>query len=288
MTHQTLFPKPPLTRAGFFNPEKKELLVERVSHARNQKTPSDYLKLPPREREKQKISIIYEWLLEFHYSTRQVLLKRLGLVTHLHKPYFDSLEAKGILKQIKTFEIKSKHIYLLTTQGEKLALAVHGHKADYMAGHKRVKYNALRHDLAVQNYVIKLLPTHDSFIAERYIPTVELEYHKKPDACVIIDGKKRMLEIELSPKSVNRIYVAFTTHAEAISKGFYDEVIYVFPNDTLRKYYFKYFLMELWPSYVRNERGVWVRVFEKSVNIDQLGVRGRFTFLTDEAVVDGL
>ncbi len=273
---------------SIFNQNEKKQVLQPVSRKRNKKLPSDYLSLAPRDRQKEKLNIIYEWLLEFHYSTRQMLLQRLGLATHLHKKYFASLEEKGILKKTEVFQIKSKFIYMLTTSGERLALEKHGEKKEYLTGHKRIKHNALRHDLAVQNYVIKMLPDHECFIGERYIENFNLGYNKKPDACLCVGGIRRMLEVELTPKSVDRIYVALSTHARALSQGLYDEVIYVFPTKTLRNYYLKYFMMDEWPLLEKNGRGNWLRNPDFNLNIDQFGVREAFRFLVDETVAEGI
>lgn len=249
--------------------------------ARNPKNPRLYT-TAPRERAKEKLDLILKIMVDFHHSTRELLLQRLNLATHSHHRYFATLEEKGILKRIESPSIRSNFIYMLTHIGaelaaEKLAIATH-----YQLNGHKINHNNLRHDLAIQKAVITRINDYDDFIPEKFLPSLNINDEKRPDGCFLKDKEKTMLEVELTAKTDHRIYRAFISHAKAIIKKHYNNVLYVFPNKSIKKYYLERFNEKTWPCYHQNDRKNWVKEDEEFNSYNHINLRKSFLFIVDE------
>lgn len=259
---------------------------------RNPKSPVEYTS-QPRQRAKEKLEIVLEMLVLFHYSTRGLLLQRLGLATHSHHNYFKMLEDRGLIRKVETYSSRSKFVYLLTPIGKELAAEKLVDKLldkviHYITDVARINHSNLRHDLAVQKAVIERLHDFDSFTPEKFLTNLPVVDKKKPDACLEKNGIKTMLEVELTPKNDRRIFRAFSSHAEALLKHFYHKVVYIFPSQTLANYYKTRFDQAMWPCFEQNERGRWERQ-DKSIYPDEHPtLRACFEFIAEPTLLDTL
>jgi hypothetical protein len=263
--------------------------------ARNPKNPRDYVS-NPRNRFLEKINLIYEHFIQFDYSTRQLILARLNLKQDSHHYFFKNLEEKGILRRIDAYTIRCKYVYILSPIGKELAFEqfTNGNLTsltEFDQFHDkistfRINHSNLRHHLAVQKTIIELLQDFDQFFSEKFTPTFPLDSgnSKKPDALLISRTKKVALEVELTAKNDKRLFSALSSHAEAISKNFYDEVLYIFPSQTLMNHYLLKFNQNAWPRYKRIERDTWIKFDNLEPEIIQT-VRSCFKFASNNSLV---
>jgi DNA-binding MarR family transcriptional regulator len=226
---------------------------------RNPKNPKDYT-TEPRQRYEDKLDKILELLVQFHHSTRHLLLLRLGLATHSHHTYFKKLEKKGILRRAETFTIRSRTVFMLTPLGKELAAEkMIDNVINYTTDASKINHSSLRHDLAVQKAVITRLHEYDKFMSEKFLPNIKLKDKKKPDAFLEKNKSITALEVELTAKSDQRIFRALNSHAQALLNQHYQQVLYIFPSNTLKNYYQERFNQQSWPVYQQNEHGFWIR-----------------------------
>lgn len=254
---------------------------------RNPKNPKDYT-AEPRQRADEKLNIVLDMLIQFHHSTRELLLQRLGLATHSHHTYFKTLEKKGFIRRVDVFSIKNRFVYMLTPLGKELAAektlteAIH-----YQTDISKINHSSLRHDLAVQKFIVSQLSHYEKFTSERFLPDLGLSNKKKPDACLEKDNFKTMLEVELTAKSDQRIYRAFHSHAEALIAGTYQKVLYVFPSSTIKNYYLTRFKQPSWPCYLQNQRGAWLK-HDDFYPEHHSCVQDGFEFISDESLIEDI
>jgi DNA-binding MarR family transcriptional regulator len=256
--------------------------------ARNPKNPKEYIS-NSRGRFNEKLKIVLELLLQFHFSTRELILERLGLATHSHHDYFKGLEKKGILRRTDVYSLRTRFIYILTPAGKELAYTLlTDSPIQYSTDINKVNHTTLRHDLAVQKSVICRLKDYDSYASEKNLGVLLEGSNKLPDACLIKNAEKTMLEVELTPKNDKRIFRALVAHAESLIKNQYQKVIYIFPTKTLRDYYYQRFTQTAWPTYLQDEKGLWVRQPRDLLPDSHPLLRSQFEFLYDLTVTNDI
>jgi predicted transcriptional regulator len=254
---------------------------------RNPKNPRAYNN-EPRKRASEKITTILDMLVQFHHSTRELLLLRLGLNINSHHAYFKNLENKGIIRRVAVFSIKSRFVYMLTPLGKEMAAEkMLDNVINYSIDITKINHSSLRHDLAVQKAVIERLKEYDKFTAEKYLPNLIFFDKKKPDACLEKNDEKTMFEIELTAKSDQRIFRAFTSHAQALINLNYHKVKYIFQSETLKNYYLERFNQEFWPIYQQNQRGIWVKQGDLNPNNHE-NLRDCFDFIADTSLLKNI
>lgn len=254
---------------------------------RNPKNPTEYTE-KPKERSNEKLELLLKWLIQFHCSTRQILLKRMKLATHSHHTYFQKLEKQGILQKIRVYSINSRHIYMLTNLGKQIAIEKTGDISNYSTDKNKLNHSGLRHNLAIQNSVIKYMSEYENFMAEKYLTNLKFSDKKKPDACLILGDTKTMLEVELTPKSDKRIFIALNAHLNSLIENYYQKVIYVFPTNTLKNYYVERFNQKSWPIYEKNEKGLWIAKNEKFHTEIHIKFKENLIFKYDKSLLEGM
>lgn len=258
---------------------------------RNPINPKEYINTTPKERYIEKLNKILDLLLKFNFSTRKLMVLRLGLNINSHHDFFKKLEEKGIIRRIKVFSIQNKHIYILTSLGKSLSyerlngkLIIPENKVDY----KKINHINLRHDLAVQKAVIQMSNQYNTFTSEKYMAPLKFNSDKKPDAFLERTGERLMLEIELTAKSDRRIFTAFKAHAEALIDKQYDKVQYIFSSMTLKNYYQSRFSKTDWPFYKQNKNGIYTSDEKKFLPDDYNNLREKFEFIANKSIVDDI
>lgn len=247
---------------------------------RNPINPRQYTE-NPKSRAEEKLKVVLEMLIDFHYSTRELILAKLKLATNSHHRYFSSLEKKKIIRKVGAPSIRSNYVYMLTSYGVELANEKISILSPYQIDGNKINHSNLRHNLAIQRAVISMVDNYDVFIPERRLPHLNLNDEKRPDGCLEKNGVRTMLEIELTAKTDQRIFRALVAHAKAINKNHYSKVIYIFPSLSLANYYTTRYQSTEWPTYTQNERGVWIRSEDSFKPDNFLGLRNAFEFLTE-------
>jgi hypothetical protein len=214
---------------------------------RNKTYPREYGR-DPQERSAEKLNEVLRWLVQFHHSTRKIMLERLGLDTDSHHTYFKKLVEQGILQKIRVYSINERFIFMLSSLGKELASESYSEAIKYNVDSSKINHAELRHSLAIQNTVLGLIDADAKFISEKLIDPAIVNIKKRPDAAIIKNDLVTMLEVELTPKKDQRIFQAFIAHADALTSDKYQKVMYIFPSDTLKNYYLSRFNSEKWSN----------------------------------------
>jgi DNA-binding Lrp family transcriptional regulator len=199
----------------------------------------------------EKTQLALEWIASFHFTVLPILALRLGIHENTAWRFVKKLKAKGFIRGVDVFVIR--HELLLLTQtglqyGEELTERIF----HYTTEPSKINTNRVRHDLNVQMAVLSRLREGDSFLPERLLKWGDRR--KVPDALVESRQQKWALEIELTSKSDDRIYIGFESHIKALHDGLYDQVEYIFKTKTLMDYYLRRFRSDVWPVYSWNDQ----------------------------------
>lgn len=201
-------------------------------------------------REKQQL--VLDWLLEFRFSAFALLARRLGLTCQTSYRFFRALLDTGLVQRFTHVHFNHEQYYMLTRAG---AACLHeaGRETKHActAPSRLIRYAPLLHDLAVQQVVLKRLAYYVEVIWDRHI-RLPASYDR-PD--LLMQNTNRYwiaFEYERSRKADNRIYMNLRKHAQAIIKGQYHAVYYLFPHDADRAHYQTLFEAPEWPEYAVN------------------------------------
>lgn len=208
----------------------------------------DWLPQNKRERGEEKKKIIFEWICIFHYSNQAILMELLGLKHPNNSAYFKKLDDAELIQRL-TLPTLRNQIFMLSRNSLSL-LTGFEYAAQYSTDPRRVSASLARHNLSVQRAILSRRRLWDTVIPERLLK----ERGKKvPDAILILGNIRTALEIELTLKTKNKIYLAFTDHARAFRDGVYNKVIYVFNDERTRNTYQSVFDEEAWPVFRFNQ-----------------------------------
>ncbi len=206
----------------------------------------------PRAVREEKRRLVLDWLLEFQFSTVDLLARRLGLTSHSSYKFFRSLLDDQIIQQFKSVHTHQARYLMLAKAGVDL-LQVAGR--DVAHAHTQpsrlTRYAHLMHDLAVQHAVLTRLEHYDEVIWDKHITIPE--QFEKPDA--LLHSPKHYwvaLEYERWRKEDKRIYLSFMNHARALIKRHYSGVYYLFDREPDLVHYQTLFAAPAWPEYNYN------------------------------------
>jgi len=230
------------------------------------------------EIKKQKIAF---WLSLFQYSTRSLLVDYLG---NKDKCVLRRLINNQFLQLIDTDMISEK-IVLLGRVGAVYAKENFDIAASLNNRPSSINQTLIRHELSLQKYLISEFSNIENIRPTRFLDFADKR--KLPDALVSLSSstnEHRAVEIERVHKSRNRIFQAFFNHAYFIAKlRHYDSVIYVFPNENLRKIYLDLFNLETWPKFRFDTQAKrYVRDSEDFICPESL--KSRFSFTVMEMI----
>lgn len=203
----------------------------------------------PRDIHDQKRRIVLDWLLEFRFSSFDLLAYRLGSTYRKSYDFFRSLLAKQLIQEVKTVATNYVRLVMLTKAGvDMLQVAGRDVSKAYTQGYKLNRYSQIMHDSAVQTVLLKRLHKCDEVIWDKNI--VIPDQFEKPDALVhSLDGYWLAFEYERWRKADKRIYLSFMTHTQALINRHYQGVYYFFDQKPDSLHYSKLFAAEEWPQY---------------------------------------
>jgi hypothetical protein len=208
----------------------------------------------PRAIKDEKTRLILDWLLEFRFSSIDLLARRIGSNSVNSNRFFNSILNDGIIQAFKNVHTKNERYVMLTSAGLSY-LEVNGRdisKATTRVQHLG-RYSHIIHDMAVQYAVLNRLGQFEEVIWDRHIELPE--HQEKPDAILRSPkGYWVALEYERWRKDTKRIYITFKNHADALSAKHYAGVFYLFDRETDYKFYQKLFEKDEWPRYQRERK----------------------------------
>lgn len=236
----------------------------------------------PRAIKDDKTRIVLDWLLEFRFSSTNLLSSRLGQTNINTNRFFNSLIDDKVIQSFKNVHTKNHRYVMLASAGVSY-LEAFGRNVDKAI--TRVsnlgKYSQILHDLSVQETVLSRLDSFEEVIWDRHI-NIEM-MNDRPDAILKAnkDGSYfwSAIEFERWRKSKMRIYISFLNHVKNIQDNNYAGVYYLFQNESDCRYYKKLFSIEDWPIYIRKPNSTKIKLASKSFFPDSVtDLRRRFIF----------
>lgn len=233
----------------------------------------------PRAIKNDKISIVLDWLLEFRFSSIDLLSKRLGTNAINSNRFFRSLIDDKLIQKFSNVHTNNERYVMLASAGLSY-LEVLGRdvsKATTRVQHLG-RYTQVIHDIAVQYCVLNRLSNYDEVIWDRHIslperldrPDVMMHSHK---------GFWVAFEYERWRKDTKRIYLSFVNHANGIKDQHYRGVYYLFDLESDASFYKKLFDAEEWPCYERDKKSKKIKPLDRVFKPDSLeGLRNCFVF----------
>ena len=202
----------------------------------------------------EKTLLVLGWLLEFRWSSFELLATRLGMRSKTSYKFFRALVEEGLIQIFKNDPANIARCFLLTRRGA-IQLQEAGrdisHAHTSLAG---VTHDAtIGHDLDVQAAVLRRLPQYDEVLWKPHITLPEP--FEKPDVLLRSpQGAWVALDYERQRKDDSRIYITFRNHAEAIMNQHYRGVYLLFDRPADLECYRTLFDAEAWPEYDFNRK----------------------------------
>jgi hypothetical protein len=207
----------------------------------------------PVSRGHQKIDLLLNWLLDWHYSTREILCQLMGGIHPKGQvAFFKKLQQRGVIQCLNQ-PGQREQLIMLDTQGVQEAKCWTGRDFDYPLSESKMATTQLQvlHHLSTQIAVLKYTQDPNMVYSYRNLP-IEDEHAKKPDAIIMVGVDTIGVEVELSRKSTDRIYRAFMDSIENLDAEHYERVLYVFDDDALADIYLDLFNEPSWPVFDRD------------------------------------
>ena len=198
--------------------------------------------------------LVLDWLLEFQFSSVDLLARRLGTTTRSSYDFFRALLKQRLIQEFKSVYTNQARYLMLTKTGVDLLQVAGRDVAHAHTQPSRLnRYAHIMHDLAVQRAVLKRLNLYDEVIWDKHISLPE--QYDKPDA--LMHSPKNYwvaFEYERWRKETKRIYLSFMNHARALIKRHYSGVYYLFDREPDLVYYQTLFAAPAWPEYHYNRK----------------------------------
>ena len=208
----------------------------------------------PRAIREEKLRLVLDWLLEFQFSSVDLLAQRLGLTYQSSYKFFRALLDDQIIQHVKNVHTHQARYLMLTKAGVDLLQVAGRDVAHAHTQPSRLnRYSHIMHDLAAQRAVLKRLDLYDEVIWDKHITAPD--QYEKPDA--LMHSPKNYwvaLDYERWRKEDKRIYLSFMNHARALIKRHYSGVYYLFDREPDRVYYQTLFAAQAWPEYHYNRK----------------------------------
>ncbi len=209
-----------------------------------------------------KTLIVLEWLLEFRFSTYEILSTRIDSNAVNSSRFFYMLIVRELIKVVQSSYAIGRKLVMLAPNGVGF-LQSKGRSTDKaIISQSRVgKYSNLMHDIAIQHVVLNAIESrrneevsYTDVLWDRNI--TNLEHDVRPDA-LLKTNKDQLVcfEIEHYRKDKKKIFYKYRLHAENIIKGRYQGIIYFFLDKADEKYYEKLCNMDSWPFVVKEKTG---------------------------------
>lgn len=230
----------------------------------------------------EKTRLVLDWLLEYRFSSIDILAARIGQTPTNANRFFNGLIKDGAINVFKNVHTKNQRYIMLTAAGVSYLEAL---GRDVSRAVTRVanlgRYAQIIHDLSVQAVVLPRLDSYTEVIWDRHISFAS--QHDRPDA--ILKAEKNgsdfwsAIEFERWRKERKRIFISFVNHTKHFENKHYAGVYYLFQSKADCCYYKKLFDEKVWPLYVRKSKSGVIQSLESNLVPDTIEhLRTRFVF----------
>lgn len=236
----------------------------------------------PRAIKDEKIRLVLDWLLEFRFSSIDILAARIGHTPTNANRFFNGLLKDGVIQSFKNVHTKNQRYVMITSAGVSYLEAF---GRDVTRAITRVsnlgRYSQIIHDLSVQAIVLRQITNYVEVVWDKYISFGG--QHNRPDAVLrqFKDDSNHWhaIEFERWRKDRKRIFMSFVNHAKHFEKKYYVGVYYVFQSKADCSYYKKLFDEKEWPQYERKSKSGQIQSLNYNFNPDTVkNLRKRFAF----------
>ena len=233
----------------------------------------------------EKTLLVLDWLLEFRWSSFELLATRLGMRSKTSYKFFRALVEEGLIQIFKSVPANIARCFLLTRRG---ATQLQDAGRDISHAHTSlagVTHDAtIGHDLDVQAAVLRRQHQYDAVIWKPHISLPEP--FEKPDVLLRSpQGAWVALDYERQRKDDSRIYIAFRNHAEAIMNQHYRGVHLLFDRPADLERYRTLFDAEAWPEYDFNRKKGKITALTTTFKPDTVpNLRQCFVFILEDTV----
>lgn len=226
----------------------------------------------PRAMKVEKTQLVLDWLLEFRFSSYEILAERLGITVNGGRRFFDSLVDDGLIHEFKNVHTMHQQFVMLGAAG---VAWLEAWGRDVSKAATRVqslgRSAQIVHDLSVQRAVLGLLDKYVEVIWDRNIIFEDEDEYDRPDALLRSPkGHWVALEFERWRKEKARIYSGFIASAKAIKSQRYAGVIYIFSQQADQAKYQSLFNEAVWPIYRKEKTGRF-KPIDQSFDPDSIG-----------------
>jgi len=236
----------------------------------------------PRAIKDEKTRIVLDWLLEFRFSSIDILSARIGQTATNSNRFFNSLIKDGVIHPFKNVHTKNQRYVMITSAGISYLEALGRDISNAVTRVSNLgRYSQILHDLSVQFTVLQRLQSYKEVIWDRHI--MFGTHHDRPDAIVRAEKNNSefwsAIEFERWRKEKKRIYISFMNHVKNFEQKQYAGVYYIFQSKADCTYYKKLFDVKEWPQYLRKSKSGQIKSLSENFIPDTVpNLRKRFAF----------
>lgn len=208
----------------------------------------------PQAVKSQKMRILLKWLLEFRFSTFDILSSVLEAKTANLNRFYNGLIEDGFIQVLTNVHTGGRVRFVMLAKPGVDYLANMGidvSKAKIRPADFR-RYSKVAHDISVQRYVVTQINNVDEVIWDKHIVVSDGE--ERPDAMLKQkhSGYWAAVQYERWPKESSRVYHLFSQHAKARLNHKYAGVVFCFDQQADLNFYKRLFDEKDWPEYKRD------------------------------------
>ena len=201
----------------------------------------------------EKMIILFNWILEFRFSTPRILAKVLELKITSTPRFFSGLIKDGFIKKVGNVHTDKERLFMLTQLSVDFLEAREFDVSNAITKAGRLeRYSMILHDIGVQDVICSKINTHSEVVWDKHILGIDSKC--RPDALMkkVSNGYLVGVEYERWRKNLGRIYSSFVNHANQMVEGHYGGVYFIFNSDVDLIHYKKMFDSERWPLFSKH------------------------------------
>jgi hypothetical protein len=207
-----------------------------------------------RDIQQEKMLLLLSWLLEFRFSSPRILALLLKQPVANTSRFFSTLLKDRFIRTFTNVHTNRERLFMLDQSGVDF-LINHGFDLSQSCTKPHVlhRYRLILHDQAVQEAVIHKISRHREVIWDKNITHIDAV--SRPDALMQMHtGYWVALDYERWRKSLNRVYLMYYHHAQAIEHGHYHGVYLYFHSHDDMLFYQQLFDSEKWPVFSKDTK----------------------------------
>lgn len=198
-----------------------------------------------RDRFKDKFDFAVVTIAKFGFTTRKLLSALFNVSSQGNWQFFKKLESSGLVSVHPVLGSRAK-VYMLTKSGFEYAKYLL--PSSNLVYRKTLSLPYLNHSLNIQNFIVEKREVIKSYLSESEI--TPMGFSRQPDLLVTMKNNKIIaVEMELTQKSAARIQYNYSSALRDIERNYYHNVIYVFTNANVLRFYKDIYNQESWNTY---------------------------------------